>query len=61
MSCRGNPGIQRAAVETDIVAGLRTVTEPRQPPIDRNPPGADPLLDGAARSEACTGQQFLKS
>ena len=58
---RKRPLSSGCAVEADIVAGPRPIAQLRELAIDGDPPGADPLLNGAARSMAGAGQQFLKS
>ena len=57
----GHPGIERPAVETDIVAGRGAIAQLRRLAVDGQPAGTDPLLNGAARSVAGAGQQFLQS
>ena len=52
---------QGCAIQADVVARLGTIAKLGGFAIDGDPAGADPLLNGAARSVAGAGQQFLKS
>ncbi len=61
MLLSGGHGFQRLAVEADVIARLRPIAQLGGLAVDRDPAGADPLFDAAARSVAAAGKQFLKS
>ncbi len=53
--------VQRLTVQPHVIAGPGAVAQLRHRAVDGDPAGADPLFNGAARSVAAAGEQFLKS
>lgn len=53
--------VERFPVEADLVVDRPAISEARDLAVDRDPSGADPLLDAAARSVPRTCEKLLQS